>query len=99
MQKPLSFPWRVGYPFILVKLRWKEPLLELSVFRSYAFTSVILLVWITAIAFYGLLFLNPVFLQKVQGYSAFSTGLLMLPQVIACIIFIQLGGRLYDRYL
>ncbi len=84
--------------FILVELRRKEPLLDLSVFRSYAFTSVILLVWITAIAFYGLLFLNPVFLQKVQGYSAFSTGLLMLPQAIACIIFIQLGGRLYDRF-
>lgn len=84
--------------FILVELRRKDPLLELRVFRSYAFTSAIFLLWITAIAFYGLLFLNPVFLQKVQGYSAFNTGLLMLPQAIACIVFIQLGGRLYDRF-
>jgi len=84
--------------FIWVELRQKEPLLELRVFRSYAFTSAILLQWITAIAFYGLLFLVPVFLQKVQGYSAFNSGLLMLPQAIACIIFIQFGGRLYDRF-
>ncbi|WP_028776691.1 MDR family MFS transporter [Shimazuella kribbensis] len=84
--------------FIVVELRKKDPLLELRVFRSHPFTIAVILLWITAIAFYGILFLNPLFLQKVQGYNAFETGLLLLPQAIACIIFVQLGGRLFDRF-
>ncbi|MGF9913097.1 MDR family MFS transporter [Paenibacillus ehimensis] len=84
--------------FIWIELRHKEPLLELRVFRSYTFTSAVILLWITSAVFYGLLFLNPVFLQKVQGYNAFTTGLLLLPQAVACIVFIQLGGRLFDRF-
>lgn len=84
--------------FIIIELRQKEPLLELRVFRSYAFTSAVILLWITAIAFYGILFLNPVFLQQVKGYNAFDTGLLLLAPAIASIVFMQLGGRLSDRF-
>ncbi|MBW7454154.1 MDR family MFS transporter [Paenibacillus sepulcri] len=84
--------------FIMVELRLKEPLLELRVFRTYAFTSAIILLWITSIAFYGILFLNPVFLQQVKGYSAFDTGLLLLPQALVSVVFIQAGGRLFDRF-
>ncbi|AWP27292.1 MDR family MFS transporter [Paenibacillus glucanolyticus] len=83
--------------FILVELRSSEPLLELRVFRSWSFTSAMLILWLTAVTFYGNFFLIPVYLQQVKGFNAFDTGLLMIPQAIACIVLMQIGGRLFDR--
>ncbi|MBB6673308.1 MDR family MFS transporter [Cohnella nanjingensis] len=82
---------------VLAELRREQPLLDLRVFRSFAFTRAILIQWIVAIAFYGLLFLNPVLLQQAKGYGAWDTGLLLLPQAVLSAVFIQLGGRWFDR--
>lgn len=83
--------------FIFVELRRSEPLLELRVFTSKSFTSSMLILWITAVVFYGNFFLVPVYIQQVKGFNAFDTGLLMIPQAIACIVLMQIGGRLSDR--
>ncbi len=83
--------------FILVELRMSEPLLELRLFRSKSFTSAMLILWITAAAFYGNFFLVPVYLQQVKGFNAFDTGLLMISPAIASIVLMQIGGRMYDR--
>ena len=39
----------------------------------------------------------PLFLQQVRGYGSFETGLFTLPQAVASAIFMQIGGRLFDR--
>ncbi|WP_339294213.1 DHA2 family efflux MFS transporter permease subunit [Paenibacillus sp. FSL W7-1279] len=84
--------------FILIELGNSEPLLELRVFRSKSFTSAMLILWITAAAFYGNFFLVPVYLQQVKGLNAFDTGLLMISPAIASIVLMQIGGRMYDRF-
>ncbi|WP_028610957.1 MDR family MFS transporter [Paenibacillus harenae] len=84
--------------FIIVELSRKEPLLELRVFKSSDFTRGILLQWILQIALFGTLFLAPVFLQIAKGYSAFDTGLILLPQAIAAGIFMPISGKLFDRF-
>jgi EmrB/QacA subfamily drug resistance transporter len=83
--------------FIIVELRRKQPLLELRVFRSPDFTRGIIVQWITQIALFGTMFLIPLFLQQGKGFSAFESGLAVLPQAIAAGIFMPIGGRLFDR--
>lgn len=84
--------------FIIAELRQQHPLIELRVFRSRVFTISIIVVWISGIAYYGTLFINPVFLQEVKGHNAFEAGMLMLPQAIASAVFMPIGGRLFDRF-
>jgi EmrB/QacA subfamily drug resistance transporter len=83
--------------FVIVELRRKQPLLELRVFRSADFTKGIIVQWITQIALFGTMFLIPLFLQQGKGFSAFESGLAVLPQAIAAGIFMPIGGRLFDR--
>ncbi|RED51924.1 DHA2 family efflux MFS transporter permease subunit [Cohnella lupini] len=83
--------------FIIVELRHRQPLLELRVFRSSDFTRGILLTWMVQISLFGAMILVPVYLQNVMGYDAFETGLIMLPQAIGSMIFMPIGGRLFDK--
>ncbi|MDF2815974.1 MAG: family efflux transporter permease subunit [Paenibacillus sp.] len=83
--------------FIIAELRRTQPLLELRVFRSSDFTRGIIVQWISQIALFGTMFLIPLFLQQAKGYSAFDTGLIMLPQALAAGLFMPIGGKLYDR--
>lgn len=83
--------------FVIVELRRRQPLLELRVFRSGDFTRGIIVQWITQIALFGTMFLVPLFLQQGKGFSAFDSGLAVLPQAIAAGIFLPIGGRLFDR--
>lgn len=84
--------------FIIVELRRNQPLLELRVFRSADFTRGIIVQWITQIALFGTMFLIPLFLQQGKGFSAFESGLAVLPQAIAAGVFMPIGGRLFDRF-
>jgi len=84
--------------FIIVELTRKSPLLELRVFRSSNFTRGILVQWVSQFALFGTFFLVPLFLQQAHGYSAFKTGLIMLPQAIASGVFMPIGGKLSDRF-
>ncbi|WP_027092512.1 DHA2 family efflux MFS transporter permease subunit [Cohnella thermotolerans] len=84
--------------FIIVELTRQNPLLELRVFRSGNFTRGILVQWVSQFALFGTFFLVPLFLQQAHGYSAFKTGLIMLPQAIASGVFMPIGGRLSDRF-
>jgi len=84
--------------FIFVELSRKEPLIELRVFKSGNFTRGIVLQWIMQIALFGTLFLVPLLLQLVKGYTAFETGLILLPQALASGLFMPIGGKLFDRF-
>jgi len=48
---------------------------------------------------FSVLFLVPVILQGVQGYSAFDAGLTLLPQGLAMGIAVVLGDRIYMKKL
>lgn len=83
--------------FIIVELRHKQPLLELRVFRSSDFTRGVLLTWIVQIALFGAMILMPVFLQLIRGFTALETGIIMLPQALGSMLFMPIGGRLFDK--
>lgn len=49
-------------------------------------------------AFFGGIFLFPVYLQNLRGLDAFHAGLLLLPQAFASLVTALIGGRLVDRF-
>jgi EmrB/QacA subfamily drug resistance transporter len=83
--------------FIVVELRAASPLLQLRVFRSLDFDLAILGLWAGQFALFGALFLVPLFLQEVRGYGALDTGFSLIPQALATMIFLPIGGALFDR--
>ncbi|BCL82169.1 putative MFS-type transporter YhcA [Ktedonobacteria bacterium brp13] len=87
--------------FILVELgrirREEQPLLDIRVFSSRPFSSSMIASTLVIFALYGGLFLVPVYLQSLRGYSAFQAGLVLLPQAFASMLAVLIGGRLVDK--
>jgi EmrB/QacA subfamily drug resistance transporter len=83
--------------FIVTELRATTPLLELRVFRSLDFNFAIVGLWAGQFALFGAIFLVPLFLQQVRGYGALDTGFSLLPQALATMVFLPIGGALFDR--
>lgn len=83
--------------FIIAELNRRNPLLELRVFKSSDFTRGIVLQWIVQIALFGTLFLIPLFLIQAKDFSAFKTGLVLLPQALAAGICMPISGKLFDK--
>ena len=83
--------------FVCRELSTRDPLIDLRVFKSRDFTLGIVTQWTAFATMFGAFFLVPLFLQQVRGYSAFDTGLYTLPTAIASAIFMQIGGRAFDR--
>ena len=87
----------VAFELQLVR-RKQQPLLDLSLFVNGPFlTSNITNVLVT-FAFFGGIFLFPIYLQNLRGLNAFQSGLLLLPQAFASIITALIGGRAVDRF-
>ncbi len=83
--------------------RGKEPLVHLGIFRHRAVSSGLLVTLVQMFSQGGFMFIVPVFLQISLGYSAFVTGLTLLPLTIAILLAaraaVPLSGRFSQRGL
>ncbi len=78
--------------------REKQPLLDLRLFANGPFLSSNITNVLITFAFFGGIFLFPIYLQNLRGLNAFSAGLLLLPQAFASLITALVGGRVVDRF-
>lgn len=84
--------------FIVVESRHKQPLLELRVFKTPAFTLGIVTSWLSAMALFGSFLFVPMYMQDVFEYSTLKTGFMILPQVAMTGLFMPIGGKLFDKF-
>ncbi|WP_229106856.1 DHA2 family efflux MFS transporter permease subunit [Paenibacillus sp. 1001270B_150601_E10] len=84
--------------FIFRSSKLEHPLLNFSVFRYFRFTMSIVLVSIITISLYAGGLLTPLFLQQVQGESALTAGLVLLPASLLMASLIPFTGRWYERF-
>jgi EmrB/QacA subfamily drug resistance transporter len=88
--------------FVVVELglarRGKQPLLDLRLFGNGPFLSSNITNMLITFAFFGGIFLFPVYFQNLRGLDAFHAGLLLLPQAFASIVAALIGGRIVDRF-
>src|SRR5712691_2082703 len=72
-------------------------LIFLALFANGPFrTSIIASVFVIFCLFSGL-FIFTIYLQTIRGLSAFQAGLILLPQALASMVSVIIGGRLVDR--
>jgi len=84
--------------FIAVELAVEHPIIDLKLFLLRNFTLSIALAVFRAVGLFGSVFLLPIFLQNLMGYTPVRAGLWMLPAAIAVAITMPIAGRLADRY-
>jgi EmrB/QacA subfamily drug resistance transporter len=87
--------------FVVVELvianRGGQPLLDLRLFANGPFRAGMIANVFVIFGLFGGLFLFPIYLQNIRGLSAFQSGLILLPQALASMVSVIIGGRLVDR--
>ncbi|WP_176585933.1 DHA2 family efflux MFS transporter permease subunit [Priestia megaterium] len=83
--------------FTVRQLSLEKPLLDMHVFKYSIFSlSNIISITIT-ISMYAGMFLLPIYLQTIRGFSAFDSGLLLLPGALVMLIMSPISGILFDK--
>jgi EmrB/QacA subfamily drug resistance transporter len=81
---------------IVIELRIPEPLLTLRLFRDHLFRTINVAAALTYAGFFGMIFVLPLYLQSLRGYSAFESGMAQSPQALGVFLVSNLlGKRLY----
>ncbi|MFG2827246.1 MFS transporter [Streptomyces sp. NPDC048434] len=83
--------------FLVLERRSPAPMLPLTLFHSRAFSASVVIGVLLNTGFYGLLFLAPLYFQRVHHYSALHTGAALLPAVGVVAIGSALAGRVTAR--
>ncbi|MDT7744424.1 MAG: hypothetical protein QOE59_3502 [Actinomycetota bacterium] len=84
--------------FVIIELEVDQPLLDVRVFGTWAFSNSLILIAIVSVGLFGVLFYIPLYLQQFQGMGAFDTGLLLLPQALVMAVIMPAAGQIYDRF-
>src|SRR3954468_92986 len=82
---------------IVVETRVPDPMLALRLFRERMFRNANVLLLFTYGSFIGVIFLMPLYLQNLRGFTPLVSGLTTFPQALGVIVSSQIVGRLYHR--
>jgi len=83
--------------FILLELRLKSPVLDITLFRHRAFAFSNFAALINYSATFAVGFLMALYLQNVKGFAADKAGIILVAQPVVMAIFSPIAGRLSDR--
>jgi EmrB/QacA subfamily drug resistance transporter len=86
-----------GVGFVVTERRAADPTLPLGVFASRQFSVTNVVTFVVYAALGGILFLLPVTLQVVGGYSPLEAGVALLPLTLVMLVFSTPSGRLASR--
>ncbi|BAN01513.1 putative major facilitator superfamily transporter [Ilumatobacter coccineus YM16-304] len=81
---------------VVVELRVREPMLKLRLYRDRLFRSVNIASSMIYMGFFGWIFVLPLYMQTLRGFTATESGLAQAPQAAAVFVVSNLlGKRLY----
>jgi EmrB/QacA subfamily drug resistance transporter len=83
--------------FVLLELRQRLPMLDLSLFRNPTFGGANVVMFLVALAMFGVFFFVSLYMQNILGYSPTQAGAAFLPMTILIVLLAPLAGRLSDR--
>jgi EmrB/QacA subfamily drug resistance transporter len=85
-----------GLALVIIELRIPEPMLALRLFKDRLFRTINLASSTIYAGFFGLIFVLPLYMQTLRGFSAFESGLAQSPQAVGVFLVANLfGHRLY----
>ena len=83
--------------FILRELTARMPVVNLRLFKDPVFLSGTLIGSLMFAMLMANLFLLPVFMQELLGFTATQSGLALMPRTLAMMVVIPFVGRLYNK--
>jgi EmrB/QacA subfamily drug resistance transporter len=83
--------------FVVLELRQRIPMLDLSLFRNPTFSGANATMGLLGVAMFGVFFYNSLFIQNILGYSAIQTGATFLPMTVLIMLVAPMAGRFTDR--
>lgn len=84
--------------FVWWELRVEHPAVDLRVLRYRSLAAGSVFSMVLGMGLYGALFAVPIFAQAALGYTAYQTGMLMLPGALASAVTMILLGRIVNRF-
>lgn len=79
-------------------LHLTHPILDFHLFGNHRFAGHVLIFFLTQMCSLGFAFLLPNYIQLVNGNTALTAGLIVMPAGIGGAIFAPIGGRLLDHF-
>jgi MFS family permease len=92
----LAIVFLVG--LLVFERRSDNPIIQLDILRHRNFIAGLVVKVIVNFVLAGMLFMIPVYLQEILGYSPVEAGVLLLPLSGTFLLSLPLGGRLMERY-
>lgn len=83
--------------FIVNELTHPEPLLDLRIFKLFDFSISQIITCVLTFALMGGVYVLPIFLQSVRGYTAMEAGIIMLPGALVMGIMMPISGNLFEK--
>ncbi|TYR74648.1 multidrug efflux MFS transporter [Rossellomorea vietnamensis] len=86
------------YVFIKRQFELEQPILEFRVFKFGIFTLATIIGMIMFIAMIGGATILPIYMQNMHEFSAFESGLMLLPGALIMGIMNPVSGRIFDKF-
>ena len=83
--------------FVVLEMRQKLPMLDLSLFRNRGFTGANTVMGLVGLAMFGIFFYVSLYVQNVLGYTPTQAGAIFLPMTLLIILLAPFAGRASDR--
>ena len=83
--------------FVIKSLRDREPIVNLRVFKFRSFSVGSFLGVVMGFGLYGTALILPLFFQSLLGFTAFDTGLALMPGAFATAVSMLIIGRILNR--
>ncbi|MBX0356131.1 MDR family MFS transporter [Halobacillus sp. Nhm2S1] len=83
--------------FITRQLRMHHPMLEFRVFKYPVFAITTVIAMITFLGLIGAETLIPLYMQDMRDFSAFESGLALLPGAVITAFMSPITGRIFDK--
>jgi EmrB/QacA subfamily drug resistance transporter len=83
--------------FVVLELRQRLPMLDLTLFRNGTFAGANLVAILVTLAMFGIFVFFPIYMQTFRGWSPVQAGAALLPWTLMVVIFAPIAGKLSDR--
>ncbi|WP_270181391.1 MDR family MFS transporter [Alkalihalobacillus sp. CinArs1] len=84
--------------FITRQLRMSHPMLEFRVFKDKIFTITTIIGMIMFLGLIGAETLIPLYMQNMRDFTAFESGLVLLPGAVIVAFMSPITGRIFDKF-
>lgn len=83
--------------FVVWELEYKFPIVDVRVFKDLNFAIGSIIGSFVNMILFSTLLLIPMLLQSILGYSAFTSGLALLPRIVSCFFMLLIVGKISDK--